>query len=62
AVEVQTVEDLGRYRIARAQANGSAVNVMVREGQHCETGPAHVQFDPAHVHLYRDGWRMESER
>ncbi len=61
AVEVQLVEDLGRYQIARATAAGSTVNVMVREGEHCETGPAHVSFDAQHVHIYQDGWRRESE-
>ena len=62
AVEVTAIEDLGRYRIARAQSHGDLINVMVREGQSCETGSAHVTFAPEHVHMYRDGWRMESER
>lgn len=61
-VEITAIEDLGRYRIARAQCNEDLINVMVREGQSCEKGPAHVRFDPEHVHIYRDSWRVESDR
>lgn len=60
AVEVRSIEDLGRHRIARAFAGEVPVNVMVQEGQPCEIGQAHVSFDPQHVHIYKDGWRVEA--
>jgi len=60
-VEVRSIEDLGRHRIARAFADDVPVNVMVHEGEHCEIGRAHVSFDPRHVHIYKDGWRVEAK-
>lgn len=59
-VLVHAIEDLGRYRIARAMAGDSPLNIMLREGQSCETGERRVSFSPEHVHMYQHGWRLES--
>ena len=55
-VEIGKVTDAGRFRIVEARHQGHLIRVLVPEGQEIPAGGAALGFDPAHTHLYRDGW------
>jgi len=55
-VEIGKVTDAGRFRIVEARHKDHLIRVLVPEGQEVPHGNAALGFDPAHTHLYRDGW------
>ena len=61
-VTIRRVEDVGRHRIVRADLGGRSVNVVVGEGEGLSPDMTRVVFDPAHVGVYADGWRVEGTR
>ena len=61
-VTIRRVEDVGRHRIVRADLGGRSVNVVVGEGEGLSPDMTRVVFDPAHVGVYADGWRVEETR
>ena len=59
SVTVQSVEDLGRHRVVKVDAAGTAVTVLAREGAEIPAGPAILEFDPARTLVYRDSHLVE---
>jgi glycerol transport system ATP-binding protein len=57
-VMVRRVEDVGRHKIVRAEFFGHDINIIAGEGARIGPGMAHVRFDPAHVSVYADDWRV----
>ncbi len=57
-VTVQRVEDVGRHRIVRATAMGHTLNAIAPEGREITAGQPRAIFDPAHVNVYADDWRV----
>ena len=57
-VTVERIEDVGRHRIVRARLGGYPINVVAAEDEAVPT-EARVSFDPAHVGVFADGWRVQ---
>ncbi len=55
-VDIVRIADIGRYRVFEARAGDERINLLSREGEAVETGPAHLNFDPAKTRVYADGW------
>lgn len=53
------IEDVGRHRIIRAEVAGSMISVIVPEGQPVGADLSHVRFDPDHVNVYANDWRVK---
>ncbi len=60
-VSIERVEDVGRHRIVRATLSGTPISVVMPEGPPLGPDMTRVVFDPAHVNVYRDDWRLEGE-
>ena len=60
-VRVDRVEDVGRHLIVRAEFDGQEVNVIAPEGSSISDRHTRLVFDPTAVHVYRDGWIVESD-
>ena len=59
-VKILRVEDVGRHRIVRAEAEGGhPVNAILPEGAALPADADRAVFDPAAVHVYRGSWRVE---
>jgi glycerol transport system ATP-binding protein len=56
--KIARVEDAGRFRIVRTVVEGYPITVIAEEGEQIPADP-HITFDPAGVHLYADGWRID---
>jgi len=61
-VRVTRIEDLGRRRLARVSLGPHRLVVTVPPGMAPEGDQAAVLFDPAHVHVFEDGQRVEGQR
>ncbi len=57
-VKVRRVEDVGRHKIVRAEFFGNEINVISGEGDEIGADMTRVAFDPAHVNVYADDWRV----
>ncbi|MDX8348088.1 ABC transporter ATP-binding protein [Cognatiyoonia sp. IB215446] len=57
-VTIHRVEDVGRHKIVRADCAGTALNIIVQEGEEIGADAARVTFDPAHVNIYQNDWRV----
>ncbi len=55
-VDVVKVADVGRFRIVETRHGDQAIKLLVPEGESVPSGAAELRFDPAHTHIYRDGW------
>ena len=60
-VKVRRVEDVGRYKIVRADLFGSEINIIANEDASISPDMTRVAFDPAHVNVYVDDWRREGK-
>jgi glycerol transport system ATP-binding protein len=60
-VRVGKVADAGRYRIVETQHDDLTIRLLVGEGEVVPSEQAFLRFDPAHTHLYADGWRVGGE-
>lgn len=60
-VKVRRVEDVGRHKIIRAEFFGTDINILADEGAPIGADMNRVVFDPAHVNVYADDWRVEGE-
>ncbi|MCV2868654.1 ABC transporter ATP-binding protein [Defluviimonas sp. WL0002] len=60
-VKVRRVEDVGRHKIIRTEFFGTDINIIA--GEDATIGPDmnRVVFDPAHVNVYANDWRVEGE-
>ncbi|MDP5308503.1 ABC transporter ATP-binding protein [Paracoccus spongiarum] len=59
---IRRIEDVGHHRIVRGQVDGTEVNVVVPESQPLPADADRVVPDPAHLHVYRDDWRVDPAR
>jgi glycerol transport system ATP-binding protein len=57
-VKVRRIEDVGRHRIVRADFFGKEINVIAPEGAAIGPDMTRVVFDPAHISVYADSWRV----
>jgi glycerol transport system ATP-binding protein len=58
-VTIRRIEDVGRHRIVRAEVMGHDVNIIAGEGERIGPEMTRVWFDPGHVNVYADDWRVE---
>lgn len=58
---LQSVEDIGRYRIARARLGDREIAVMCGEREEIPADGLQIVFDPQRVNVYADGHRVEGE-
>ena len=58
---LQSVEDIGRYRIARARLGDREIAVMCGEQEEIPTDGLQIVFNPQRVNVYADGHRVEGE-
>jgi glycerol transport system ATP-binding protein len=57
-VKIRRVEDVGRHKIIRAEFFGHDINIIAGEGEAIAADMNRVHFDPAHVNVYADDWRV----
>ncbi len=55
-VTVKRIEDVGRFKIARAEFLGRELNVVIPEGIPVSDRADRILFDAQHVNVYADGW------
>ena len=60
-VNIRRVEDAGRLQIIRAELFNHTINIIAGESEPISSDMTHVTFDPAHIHVYADGWRVAGE-
>ena len=60
-VHIRRVEDVGRHRIVRADFFGTDINIIAPEGAPLGADMTRVVFDPAHVNVYANDWRVKGE-
>ncbi len=56
---VDRIEDVGRHRIIRTEVLGRPLNIIADEGEALPSSGAMVTFDPAHINVYANDWRVE---
>ena len=57
-VTVNRVEDVGRHKIIRAEVFGHDINIIAGEDEQVSTDMNRVVFDPDHVNVYANDWRV----
>jgi len=55
-VEISKVSDAGRFRIVETRHGAHSIKLLVPEGGELPAENLHLHFDPAHTHVYADGW------
>jgi glycerol transport system ATP-binding protein len=60
-VKIRRVEDVGRHKIVRAEFFGTEINVIAGEADPITADMNRVSFDPAHVNVYANDWRVKGE-
>ncbi|MGB5706578.1 MAG: ABC transporter ATP-binding protein [Arenicellales bacterium] len=60
-VNLNKVDDLGRYKVAEVETDGHILKMIVDEGQDIPVENPRICFDLDHTRLYRDGWMVETE-
>ena len=60
-VKIRRIEDVGRHKIIRAEFFGSDINIIANEGTPISADMNRVSFDPAHVNVYANDWRVKGE-
>jgi glycerol transport system ATP-binding protein len=60
-VTIKRIEDVGRYKIVRADFFGREINITVPEGQGISDRANRVCFDPTRVNVYSEGWIVDGE-
>ncbi|MEC7417041.1 MAG: ABC transporter ATP-binding protein [SAR324 cluster bacterium] len=58
-VNVHRVDDVGHYRIIKAECGGTLLNVYVPEDVAIPSEDVRVSFDPEHTQVYCEGWLHE---
>ena len=59
-VSIRKVEDIGRKKIVHVELEGENIAAVIDEDLEVPAEPR-VSFDPAHLSLYADSWRVEME-
>ena len=57
-VNIRRVEDVGRHKIVRADSFGQELNIIAGEDDSISPDMTRVTFDPAHVNVYANDWRV----
>jgi glycerol transport system ATP-binding protein len=57
-VAIRRVEDVGRFKILRAEFEGTPVNAILPEGAPVPADARRLVFDPERVNVYADDWRV----
>jgi glycerol transport system ATP-binding protein len=57
-VKVRRIEDVGRHKIVRAEFFGHDINIIADEGERIGADMTRVWFDPAHINVYANDWRV----
>ncbi|MEQ5872404.1 ABC transporter ATP-binding protein [Sagittula sp. NFXS13] len=60
-VTVRRVEDVGRHKIIRADFFGHDINIIAGEDDRVSADMNRVHFDPSHVNVYANDWRVTPE-
>ncbi len=60
-VKVRRVEDVGRHKIIRADLFGNEINIVAGEDMLISPDMTRVAFDPSHVNVYVNDWRVEGK-
>ncbi|MCP4470337.1 MAG: ABC transporter ATP-binding protein [Gammaproteobacteria bacterium] len=60
AVEIQKVEDLGRYQVVTVRHESSQIKMLVGEDQAIPSEDPKISFDPDNLRIYCDDWVVES--
>jgi glycerol transport system ATP-binding protein len=60
-VTIKRIEDIGRYKIARADLQGQELSIIIPEDKAISKDHQHLSLDPNQIHLYADGWRIKQE-
>jgi glycerol transport system ATP-binding protein len=60
-VKIRRVEDVGRHKIVRAEFFGHEINIIAGEDDRIAADANRVTFDPAHVNVYANDWRVQGE-
>ena len=58
-VRIDRVEDVGHHKIVRLSHDSHALCAVLPEGTEIATDANRLVFDPAHTHVFKDGWRLE---
>jgi glycerol transport system ATP-binding protein len=58
---IQRVDDVGRYRIIKAEVGGWTLNIYAGEEVEIPSDSICLNFDPEHTHVYCDGWIHEAK-
>ncbi len=53
SAQIEAVENIGRFKIVRANLEGHSVNAVLREGEPVPTDPK-LQFDASRINIYQD--------
>ena len=59
-VEIQKVEDLGRYQVVTVKHEAEQIKMLVGEDEAVPSESPMIQFDPENLHIYRDDWVVET--
>lgn len=57
-VEVEKIDDLGRYRIVEVRREGHSIKLIADEDENIPSENPRIKFDPAHTRIYVDGWAV----
>lgn len=59
-VEIEKVEDLGRYQVVTVNHENSQIKMVVSEDQVIPSESPQIQFDPDNLRIYCDDWAVEA--
>lgn len=59
-VEIEKVEDLGRYQVVTVKHENSQIKMVVSEDQVIPSESPQIQFDPDNLRIYHDDWAVEA--
>jgi glycerol transport system ATP-binding protein len=62
AVSIQKVDDLGKSQIVEVEVEGHRIKIMLEEGESIPSENPAIKFDLDYTLLYRDGWKVQSQR
>ena len=58
-VEIEKVEDLGRYKIVTVNHGDEQIKMVIGEDDPIPSESPRILFAPDHLHIYRDDWIVE---
>jgi len=60
-VTVRRIEDVGSHKVLRADHEGTEINAILPEDWQIGPDGTRLQFEPSAVHVYADGWIVDSD-